>query len=96
LEDLTENLAKINQTKNVVLLCDRGLMDGSAYLSKKLWDQMLFDFNVNEVHIREMRYHGVLHLVTAADGAEEYFTLANNSARSESIPDAINLDKRLQ
>jgi hypothetical protein len=29
------------------------------------------------------RYHLVLHLVTAADGAQEFYTLANNSARTE-------------
>jgi hypothetical protein len=37
----------------------------------------------------------VLHLVTAADGAEDYFTLGNNEARSENMKQAVMLDKRL-
>lgn len=31
------------------------------------------------------RYDMVVHLVTAADGAQEYYTLANNAARTEDI-----------
>ena len=36
----------------------------------------------------------VLHLVTAADGAESFYTLENNAARSESKEEAIELDRR--
>ena len=35
------------------------------------------------------RYDLVLHLVTAANGAEKYYTLENNAARSESVELAI-------
>ena len=34
-------------------------------------------------------------MITAADGAEQYYTLSNNDARSESIEEARDIDKRL-
>lgn len=32
-------------------------------------------------------------MVTAADGAEAYYTLKNNNTRSEGIKEAIDLDR---
>lgn len=34
-------------------------------------------------------------MVTAADGAPEFYTTANNEARYESVEEAKELDKRL-
>ena len=42
------------------------------------------------------RYDMVLHLVTAANGAEKYYTLENNAARSEGVELAIDIDDTLQ
>jgi hypothetical protein len=39
----------------------------------------------NSVNLSYKRYKGVLHLVTAADGAEKYYTLENNQARVEGV-----------
>ena len=41
-------------------------------------------------------YDMVLHLVTAADGCPEYYTLENNQARTETVEEAIALDKNTQ
>jgi hypothetical protein len=38
----------------------------------------------------------VFHLVTAADGAEAYYTLANNEARRETVEEARQQDVRTQ
>lgn len=40
---------------------------------------------MDELSIRDGRYDGVLHLVTAACGAEDHYSLDNNEARSESV-----------
>lgn len=37
----------------------------------------------------------VLHLVTAANGAEKFYTTANNSARSETAEQAVALDNKV-
>lgn len=41
------------------------------------------------------RYDAVFHLVTAAQGAERFYTLDNNQARSESPVEARDVDERL-
>jgi hypothetical protein len=43
---------------------------------------ILDDMGLNNVQIRDNRYDAVLHLVTAADGAQNYYNL-NNAARYE-------------
>jgi len=45
-------------------------MDGSAYLEKHLWETLLQDYDLNEKKLRDNRYDLVIHLSTAADGAE--------------------------
>jgi CYTH domain-containing protein len=42
--------------------------------------------------MRDERYDAVLHLVTAADGAEKYYTLQNNATRTETVEQAIAVD----
>lgn len=76
-----------------VLLCDRGLMDGSAYMKNEDWNKLMHKREINCVsELREGRYNAVFHLVTAAEGAEEYYTLENNAARSETPEMARSLD----
>jgi transcriptional regulator of nitric oxide reductase len=53
-------------------------MDGSAYVSKQIWNRILTDYDLNEHKLRDSRYDLVIHLSSAADGAMEYYTLGNN------------------
>lgn len=91
LEDSVERLLKA-RGKPGVILCDRGLMDGSAYMNSEEWDSFLRNRGVSSAEIREGRYNAVFHLVTCAEGAEKFYTLENNEARSESPEDARKLD----
>jgi hypothetical protein len=45
--------------------------------------------------LRDRRYEAVVHLVSAADGAEKFYSKENNEARYESVQEAVELDKRL-
>ena len=67
LEDGMSEIARaIN--KPAVLLCDRGAMDGSAYMDKIEWAALLDSRNISSVcDIREGRYNAVFHLVTAGE-----------------------------
>lgn len=40
---------------------------------------------MDELSLRDGRYDGIFHLVTAARGAEENYSLDNNEARTESV-----------
>jgi hypothetical protein len=44
---------------------------------------------------RDKRYDAVIHLVSAAIGAEKYYTTENNAARSETIDQARALDFKI-
>jgi len=92
IEDSFERVLRA-RGKPGVLLCDRGLMDGSAYMSQEAWDRLLKKRDVQCVsELREGRYNAVYHLVTAAEGAEKFYTLENNAVRTESPELARNLD----
>mmetsp|Transcript_2205 Transcript_2205/g.3269 ORF Transcript_2205/g.3269 Transcript_2205/m.3269 type:complete len:420 (+) Transcript_2205:34-1293(+) len=81
--------------KPAVVLCDRGLMDGSAYCSTEEWDELLETKGIASVcDIREGRYNAVFHLVSAAEGAEQYYTLENNVVRTETAEEARILDRK--
>jgi hypothetical protein len=57
-----------------VVVCDRGLMDNRAYLSEEQWSALLRQEQWSVGQLRE-RYELVVHLVTAAFGAEKFYTL---------------------
>lgn len=75
-----------------VMLCDRGSMDGSVYLGTEAFERILQARGTDVVEIRDSRYDAVFHLVSAADGAEMYYTLDNNKVRSENPAQARALD----
>mmetsp|Transcript_25260 Transcript_25260/g.37796 ORF Transcript_25260/g.37796 Transcript_25260/m.37796 type:complete len:441 (-) Transcript_25260:221-1543(-) len=91
LEDSFERVLRA-RGRPAVLLCDRGLMDGSAYMSSDDWDDFLNQRGINSADIREGRYNAVFHLVTAAEGAERFYTLENNAARHETPDEARKVD----
>ena len=69
-----KNFEPGNKDNKVVLLIDRGLMDGSAFISKKMWSELLTEMEIQDIsEMREMRYDAVIHMVTAADGAKDFY-----------------------
>uniref|UniRef100_A0A7R9U9S5 NadR/Ttd14 AAA domain-containing protein n=1 Tax=Pinguiococcus pyrenoidosus TaxID=172671 RepID=A0A7R9U9S5_9STRA len=94
LEDAFERIARAGKQK-AVLICDRGAMDGKAYMDKESWDELLVSRQLSEGAIREHRYHAVFHMVTAADGASTYYNL-DNPARRESAEAAVAQDAGTQ
>ena len=79
--------------EKVVIIYDRGLMDNKAYVNNKIFKRLLKELNLKEIDLMD-RYDMVIHLVTAADSKEKFYTLENNNARSESIDEAKELDKK--
>lgn len=77
----------------VVILYDRGIMDGRAYCSKEEFAKLLGMHNIRETQIMTF-YDGVFHLVTAADGAPGAYTTENNKARMETAEEAVLADRR--
>lgn len=92
--NFTRLALKTNQ--KAVIICDRGALDGKAYVTNEQWSQVMNNNGMTQVGIRDNRYDAVLHLVTAAQGAEEFYKLDNNEARTESPELARTVDKKLQ
>lgn len=51
---------------------------------------------LSEREVRDARYDCVVHLVTAADGAAEFYSTANNAARHEDVDEARAVDRRIR
>ncbi|SET19031.1 AAA family ATPase [Prevotella sp. kh1p2] len=78
-----------------LIVCDRGAMDISAYMKPELWEQITKAVGTTTAELRDRRYDAVLHLVSAADGAEQFYTTTNNKQRTEGLELARLLDKKV-
>lgn len=92
LEEHAEEAAKEIGEKTIVL-CDRGLLDDKAYVTDEEYKKLLDKFETTEQDLFN-RYDLVMHLVTAADGKEEFYTTSNNEARTETPEQAREKDKK--
>ncbi len=93
-EKIYDEVAKlIHRNKKVVIIHDRGVIDNKAYIGQKKFNQILRKLDLKEINLMD-RYDMVIHLVTAADGKEEYYTVENNKHRRETVDEAKELDKK--
>lgn len=80
--------------RDVLIICDRGTMDASAFISNEQWEDILQRNNWNDVELRDSRYNQVIHMVSCANGAEKFYTLEDHATRSEGLDLAKELDHR--
>ena len=93
-EKIFEQAGATMKAEKLLIVCDRGTLDNKAYMSDKDFQDVLQYLGTNEIELRD-NYDAVFHLVTAANGAEEFYTTANNSARTETVEQARELDDKL-
>ena len=93
LEDKFTRMAETITTPTIIV-CDRGTMDISAYMKPEMWNEITAGVGTCSEKLRA-RYDAVLHLVSAADGAEQFYTTANNAERTEGLELARELDKKV-
>jgi len=94
MENYFYEIAK-DETKDVIIITDRGMLDNFAYCKPEVKEMVLkkTGWKISEIN---QQYDALFHLVTAADGAEQFYTLENNSARTEGLETAKMLDKWIQ
>ena len=93
-EMLFEKAAKGMNAEKILIVCDRGMLDNKAFMKDNEFKRVLKEFNTTEVEERDA-YDAVFHLTTAAKGKEKFYTLDNNTARTETIEEARKVDDRL-
>ena len=93
-EQAFESIAKTFDAEKILIVCDRGTLDNRAYMNDEEFHYVLDQLQTNEIDLRD-HYDAVFHLVTAATGAEQFYTLANNKARYETVEEAVQVDDNL-
>ena len=84
-----------NISEDAVVLLDRGLMDNAGYLPDDQLDMLLAERGMSRGDAWA-RYDAVVHLVTAAIGAERYFSHETNEHRLEDVGEAVRVDEALR
>ena len=93
-EKVYEEVAKDLKDEKVIIVLDRGAIDNKIYMTDEEFAKVLKEINLSEVELRD-NYDAVFHLVTAAKGAREFYTLDNNPARYETPDEAAEKDDKL-
>lgn len=78
----------------VLIVCDRGTLDISSYLPQEMWEKITDLCGVSNQQLLD-RYDAVLHLVSAADGAEQFYNTTTNEVRTEGLERARMLDRKI-
>lgn len=63
-------------------------------IDKKDWDDILLRNHLNPIEIRDNRYNQIVHMVSAAQGAEKFYTTHQHKARTEDLEAAKALDAK--
>ena len=101
-ERIFEEAVKYYDKEKIIFFYDRGIMDGCAYVDKNTVFKELLENRGMSFSDAYNRYDAILHLVTAANGAEEFYQwndptkedTGNNAARSESPEEARVKDEK--
>ncbi len=93
-EEIFRAAAETMPDDRILIVCDRGALDNKAYMNNEEFAAVLSRLHLDEVELRDS-YDAVFHLVTAANGAEDAYTFANNAARYETVEEARAIDEKL-
>ena len=94
-ERVVTEAAGVIGAKETLIVCDRGAVDCQAYLSDADYEALLARFELTHAALLA-RYDAVFHMVSTAVDAPRAYTLANNSARTETPEEAAALDAQVR
>ena len=79
--------------KKVLVVCDRGMLDNKCYMTPEGFARVIADLRRTEEELLAS-YDAVFHLVSAAKGAEEFYSTESNRIRYETLEEAAALDDK--
>ena len=89
-EAIVERAVAMKDDENVLIIYDRGVIDNSAYVNENEFKEVMTRLNYVSSFAELMnRYDLVIDLV----GRKDFYTLENNSARSEDVDKAMELGR---
>jgi CYTH domain-containing protein/predicted ATPase len=89
---IANDMVRTGWSDKVVVLYDRAELDTSHYIDAETFKSFCSDLDLSIGQVMA-QYDGVVHLVTAADGAADGYTLDNNPARRETAEQAVAADR---
>ena len=92
-EIFTKSCEQLN--KDVVVVFDRGVLDGKAYLADEEYEQILDELNLDENELINF-YDAVIFLDSAAMSNDNMYSTSNNPARNETAKEARKINIRTQ
>lgn len=93
-EEVFLDALKVMNKEKILVICDRGALDSRAYMTQEEFEEGLSFIGKTEEELLKA-YDAVFHMVTAANGAECFYTTDNNCTRTETPEKAIQLDKKI-
>lgn len=93
-EDLYSAFSKYLKDEVIILLCDRGALDGKGFIEKDVFDQILKERNLTEENLFQ-RYNAIFHLTSAAKKDPSLYSITTNLARKETPSQAALEDDQL-
>lgn len=91
-EERYKSMAWCFKNPKRLVVADRGRMDGKAYMFPGLFEEMIKRMGFSVTELRDKPYGAIIHLVTAAIGARDYYV--NTLARKETPEEAALLDQK--
>ncbi len=76
-----------------IIIIDRPLAGGAAYVQRNEFDRLLQSYGLDHHGVSSHRYDMSFHMVTAANGALEFYDFSN-ACRTESPDLAVELDEK--
>ncbi len=87
-EEVVDRMIELSNNDKVIVVYDRGTIDNTAYIRKDEFEEVLTRLNnVKSFADLMNKYDLIINLV----GREDFYTTANNKARSESSSEALKL-----
>lgn len=77
---------------NSLVIYDRGLLDGQAFVTEEKWDEILFSFDNVAPEELLPRYDAVVHLTSIASTHPHLYTTENTPVRRETAGEAAAVD----
>jgi len=93
-EDCFYSIAK-NTGRPTVIIYDRGMMDTMGYIGPVGWKRILEKTGWTNIGLRDNRYDAIVHLVSAAVDAPDFYNYGN-VARYETVEQAAERDELMR
>lgn len=87
--ELENKITRLAETcvEPCIIVCDRSVMDISTYIAPEMWQELCSSVGETQQSLLD-RYDAVIHLITAADGAEAFYSTDTNVNRYEKADEA--------